>query len=95
MSTVTQQGTIGAATAQVLEGKGLILSVLERASQEGAFMARLSENPAAALDEYYTLTMEEKAAIAAGDIKKIESWVGKLSAQQAAWLWSRLSQEKW
>ncbi len=95
MSTVTQQGTTGAASVQELQGKNLILSVLERASREAAFMARLSENPAEALDEYYTMSMEEKAAIAAGDIKKIEAWVGKLSAQQAAWLWSRLSQEKW
>ena len=36
---------------------------------------------------------QERAALASGDIKKIESWVGKLDKRLATWLWCRLQQE--
>lgn len=76
-------------------GKEAILAVLARAADESGFLARLAENPAEALREYYTLTKEELAALASGDIRKIESWCGKLDKRHATWLWCRLSQEKW
>jgi len=72
-----------------------ILAVLARAADDSQFLARLADNPDEALIEYYTLTREELAALASGDIKKIESWVGKLDKRHATWLWCRLSQEKW
>ena len=72
-----------------------LLSVLKRAATESAFLARLAENPQEAMKEYYSLTAEERAALASGDIRKIESWVGKLDNKLATWLWCRLSQEKW
>jgi hypothetical protein len=72
-----------------------LLEVLERAADDSEFLAQLAENPTEALDEYYTLTQEEVAALVSGDIKKIESWIGKLDKRQATWLWCRLSQEKW
>ena len=78
-----------------LKGREAILAVLSRAADETEFLARLAEDPAEALQEYYTLTSEEKAALASGDIKKIEAWVGKLDKRLATWLWCRLSQEKW
>ena len=78
-----------------LKGKEAILAVLARAADDSEFLARLAGNPAEALVEYYTLTQEELAALASGDIKKIESWVGKLDERHATWLWCRLSQEKW
>jgi predicted molibdopterin-dependent oxidoreductase YjgC len=71
-----------------------VLSVLDRATQDNAFFARLAENPAKALKEY-DLTAEEKMAIASGDIRKIESWVGKLDERLKKWLIARLQQEKW
>jgi len=71
-----------------------VLAVLDRASQDNAFFARLAENPVEALKEY-DLTPEEKAAIASGDIRKIESWVGKLDERLKRWLIARLQQEKW
>ena len=71
-----------------------VLAVLDRASQDNAFLARLAENPAEALKEY-ELTVEERAAIASGDIRKIESWVGKLDERLKTWLILRLSQESW
>jgi hypothetical protein len=78
-----------------LTGRWAVLSVLARAADEPQFMARLSDNPHEALKEYYTLTQEEKAALASGDIQKIESWVGKLDKRLSSWLWYRLCQEKW
>jgi formylmethanofuran dehydrogenase subunit D len=71
-----------------------VLAVLDRAAQDSAFFARLAENPTEALKEY-NLTSEEKAAIASGDIRKIESWVGKLDERLTKWLIARLQQEKW
>ena len=78
-----------------LKGKEAILAVLARAADDSEFLARLADNPAEALTEYYTLTQEELAALASGDIKKIEGWLGKLDKRHATWLWCRLSQEKW
>jgi hypothetical protein len=78
-----------------LTGRWAILSVLSRAADEPEFMSRLAENPHEALKEYYTLTREEKMALASGDIQKIEGWLGKLDKRLATWLWCRLGQEKW
>jgi len=80
---------------EVLKGKEAVLAVLARAAEDDKFLARLADNPAEALEEYYTLTWEEKAALASGDLKRIESWVGKLDQRLAKWLWCRMSQEKW
>lgn len=72
-----------------------ILGILARAADDSQFQARLADNPAEALGEYYTLTQEEVAALVSGDIRKIEGWLGKLDTKHAQWLWARLSQEKW
>jgi hypothetical protein len=80
---------------EVVVGREELVAVLKRAARESDFLARLAENPHEALKEYYSLTAEEVAALASGDIKKIESWVGKLDEKLATWLWCRLSQEKW
>lgn len=71
-----------------------VLSVLDRAAQDNAFLAQLAENPAEALKNY-ELTDEERAALASGDIRKIESWTGKLDERLKTWLTARLAQEKW
>jgi len=80
---------------EVQSGREELLAILKRAATESEFLARLSENPMEALKEYYTLTTEEKAALASGDIRKIESWLGKLDQELTTWLWCRMSQEKW
>ena len=82
-------------SAEVVSERDDLLAVLRRAANESEFLARLAENPHEALREYYSLTAEEKAALASGDIRKIEAWVGKLDKELATWLWCRLSQEKW
>jgi hypothetical protein len=77
------------------KGREAILAILARAADDSQFLAQLADNPAEALAPHYTLTQEELAALASGDIRKIESWVGKLDKRHATWLWCRLSQEKW
>jgi hypothetical protein len=84
-----------AQAARVTTGKEIILAVLDRAAEDSNYLARLAEDPGEALAEYYTLTSEERAALASGDINKIEQWVGKLDDRLATWLWCRLCQEKW
>ena len=71
-----------------------VLSVLDRAAQDNAFLAQLADKPMEALKNY-DLTTEERAALATGDIRKIESWVGKLDERLKTWLIVRLAQEKW
>jgi DNA-binding NtrC family response regulator len=74
---------------------GAILKILSRAAEDPPFLSRLAESPEEALRDYPDLTTEEKEALISGDLKKIESWVGKLDQQKATWLWCRLGQEKW
>jgi formate dehydrogenase alpha subunit len=71
-----------------------VLAVLDRAAQDNEFFARLAANPVETLKEY-DLTPEEKAAILSGDIRRIESWVGKLDDRLKKWLIARLQQESW
>lgn len=80
---------------EVLVLREELLAVLKRAATEPEFLSRLAANPQEALKEYYSLTAEERAALASGDIRRIESWVGKLDKELSTWLWCRLSQEKW
>jgi len=81
--------------AERLRERKVVLEVLARAADDSDFLARLADNPTETLSEYYSLTQEEVAALVSGDIKKIESWLGKLDHRHATWLWCRLSQEKW
>ena len=75
-------------------GKEAILEILGKAADDHKFLARLAENPIKVLEEY-DLTVEEKAALATGDLRRIEKWVGKLDGRQSTWIWCRLQQEKW
>lgn len=83
------------AEVEARPGRDELVAVLERAASESEFLARLAEDPHEALKEYYCLTAEERAALASGDIRTIESWIGKLDTRLATWLWCRLAQEKW
>jgi hypothetical protein len=74
--------------------KETILAILAKAADDSKFLSRLAENPAKVLKEY-ELSPEERAALASGDIRRIESWVGKLDKRLSTWIWCRLSQEKW
>lgn len=75
-------------------GKEAILEILGRAADDHKFLAKLADNPANVLKNY-NLTSEEWAAVASGDIKRIEAWCGKLDKRLSTWIWCRLQQEKW
>jgi len=74
-------------------GKAL-LEVLSKAKDDSTFLTKLAENSAEALDGY-DLTSEERAALASGDIRWIESKLGVLEEPLRSWLNARLTQEKW
>ncbi|MBN1581022.1 MAG: hypothetical protein JXA89_09995 [Anaerolineae bacterium] len=74
--------------------KAAILAVLERAAQDNQFIAQLTHQGDKAL-EGYGLDWQEKAALLSGDIRWIETHVGKLNARQRTWLECRLEQEIW
>ena len=105
MTTVTdaQQAKLDAAKKDSLQEndaiessrKEAILEILALAADDSKFLAELSDNTDKVLAEYYVLSWEERAALASGDIKKIESWVGKLDKRLAKWLYCRLQQETW
>ncbi len=78
-----------------LKGREAVLAILARAADDSQFLTKLADNPAEAINGYYSLTQEEVAALVSGDIRKIEGWLGKLDKRHATWLWSRLGQEKW
>ncbi len=78
----------------IASGEKVILEILERAADDNRFLARLAEDPGKVLKEY-NLTMEQKAALASGDIRRIESWVGKLDKRMRTWITCRTQQEKW
>ena len=74
--------------------KQTMLSILDRAADDSRFLARLAEDPGKVLKEF-ALTSEQKAALASGDLRRIESWVGKLDRRRSTWIVCRLQQEKW
>ena len=71
-----------------------VLEVLDRASLDWEFIALLSHDGSRALEEY-DLDREERAALLCGDMRWIESRVGKLSDERKIWLNCRLQQEAW
>jgi len=79
---------------EVSSGKETILAILARAADDHKFLARLAEDSGKVLSEY-DLTWEQKAALGSGDIRRIESWVGKLDKRLSTWITCRLQQEKW
>ena len=87
-----EMGQIG--EAKVSSSKETIVEVLARAADDHKFLARLAENPSRVLQEY-DLTREERAALARGDIEKIESWVGELDERLKTWPNVRLARNKW
>lgn len=74
--------------------KEAVSAVLERAAADDSFLAQLADDLSRILKDY-DLTGEEQAALAGGDIRWIESHIGKLDKRLRTWLDCRLQQEKW
>jgi formate dehydrogenase alpha subunit len=70
-----------------------MISALYRAYQDSGFMSQIARDPAEALKEY-NLKDEERAAIASGDVKKIEELTGRLDERIRVWLMARQAREK-
>jgi hypothetical protein len=77
-----------------LSGREAILDILSRAADDQKFLARLAENPHKVLAEY-NLTMEERIALARGNILKVESWVGQLDKRLSTWFRVIPTRERW
>jgi len=74
--------------------KEVIIGILTRAAEDRKFLAQLAENPSKVLHTF-ELTEEARAALANGNLKKIESWVGNLDEHLKTWINVRLAQDKW
>ena len=70
-----------------------MISALYRAYQDSDFMSQLARDPSAALKEY-NLKDEERAAIAGGDVKKIEALTSRLDERIRVWLMARQARGK-
>lgn len=71
-----------------------IISVLNLAAVDDDFIAQLTDHGSLALEGYH-LSSEAKAALVSGDIRWIESRVGKLDNHLRTWIDCRLQQEIW
>jgi hypothetical protein len=71
-----------------------LVRVLKRASDDDAFIARLSSEGSRALRGYH-LSLEEQAALVSGDVQWIQNQVGQLDERLSTWLNCRLQQEAW
>ncbi len=76
--------------------KEAVLAVLEMATEDTTFFSRLSEDYAKALQNY-DLTREERTALATGDVRWIESHIGRKLDERimSRVLIPLLSREKW
>jgi len=73
-----------------------VLAVLERATEDITFFGQLSEDYAKALQDY-ELTGEERAALASGDVRWIESHIGRKldEGMMTKVMMPLLSRERW
>ena len=71
-----------------------ILRVLDRAAQDPDFVADILDKGSVALQDY-SLTLREKAALVTGDIRWIETHIGKLTDRQCILLNCVLQREAW
>lgn len=77
-----------------LEKRQAILAALAKATSDCSSL----NGPAGEIDDeingYYTLTLEEMAALVNGDMERIESWVSNLDRCHATWLLRWLIKER-
>jgi len=76
------------------EKRQAILAALNKVTADCPATDTPAGEPDDRVDGYYTLTLEELAALVSGDIKKIEDWVSNLDRHHATWLLRWLINER-
>ena len=84
----------GLKKGEAFSGKKAILEILAKAAGDHRFQARLTRAPEK-VPGHYDLTLEERAVLASGGLKQVESWIVRLDKRPGAWIWCRFQQEKW
>jgi hypothetical protein len=77
-----------------LEKRQAILDALAKATADGRSANITAAEPGEEVGGYYTLTLEELAALVNGDMEKIGSWVSNLDRHHATWLLRWLIKER-
>jgi hypothetical protein len=77
-----------------LEKRQAILAALTKATAESPTPGVPAPEPEEEVGGYYTLTLEELAALVNGDMEKIGSWVSNLDRRHATWLLRWLIKER-
>ena len=77
-----------------LEKRQAILTALTRATGDGYSLDLPDGQPDDDMGSYYTLTLEETAALVNGDMDGIENWVSHLDRRHATWLLRCLIKER-
>ncbi|MHB8104624.1 MAG: hypothetical protein ACYDG5_03695 [Dehalococcoidales bacterium] len=78
-----------------LEKKKAILAALAKASEDNLFPKESPDTPNCELQEYYTLSPNEMAALVSGDLETIEIWISNLDKNHATRLLRWLIKESW
>ena len=71
-----------------------ILAALAKATADSSSLNGHASELDDEINGYYTLTLEEMAALVNGDMEKIESWVSNLDRRHATWLLRWLIKER-
>ena len=71
-----------------------VIKVLDRTAMDWSFWKDLSDDPSKVL-ENYQLSSAAKAAIACGDLRWINQYVGELTQKQLMFMYKRLEREVW
>jgi hypothetical protein len=77
-----------------LEKRQAILAALTKATADSSSLNAPAAGTEDGVDGYYTLTLEELAALVNGDVEKIGSWVSNLDRPHATWLLRWLIKER-
>lgn len=77
-----------------LEKRQAILAALAKATTDSSSLNMPVTELEDEVDGYYTLTLEELAALVNGDMEKIGSWVSNLDRRHATWLLRWLIKER-
>ncbi len=77
-----------------IDSPAAVMEVINRAYRDSGFLALLTRDPAEAL-KGYKLDEAAKAALATGDLKKIEAQVPAMDTRMRIWLSGKLAKGKW